>query len=670
MAQAGPGRAEDALPDRLRFTRTTATDDKAIAEFEKARNLDPRLAAPHFQLYGLYREQEKQAEATRELAAFQEIKKQQDASGDSEDMEWCVYAEVYDPIDAPPPSPPPAPVYNATKIAGGFDAATAGLTALAFEGGARPSLLAWSAQSVRLYRYGRTPVANTGLEGLKDVVFIAPGDFDNDGLPDLCVITRQGASLYHNVKGQFRKQADLATGSFNKAVWMDFDHDYDEDLVLLGPDSRLFRNNGSAGFSDETRRFPFVAGSALDAVPFDLDPDTPGFDLVVSYRNRAGVLYHDRLGGSYEAIPIDALPAGAHALAARDVNRDGRTDLMVSAPENLLLLNQGGKLQPSSPAPASAGANSLLADFDGNGRLARARIEKDGSLYVDRDSVASYGNWIEIALEGVKNPKIPLNTKVEIKAGSSYEKATYQGVPASLPLGRPHADRYRADHVAERHDPERNGPGGESRGGHQRSAAPGGLVPHDLHLERQRASSSSRTCWAWRRWAQARATAITSRWITMSTSRSPARRCSRATAHYEVRLTEELREVSYIDQIKLIALDHPAGIDVITNEKFKSPPFPEFRLFGAERKIYPVERARGELRPVQAPRRARLCSTRRSSLSRYVPPRLGRRRRTASPGSGFRPAARDNRAALVLNGWVDWADGSTFLAADAGQRRT
>src|SRR5262249_12807508 len=28
-----------------------------------------------------------------------------------------------------------------------------------------------------------------------------------------------------------------------------------------------------------------------------------------------------------------------------------------------------------------------------------------------------------------------------------------------------------------------------------------------------------------------------------------------------------------------------------------------------------------------------------------------------------RQAARDNRAVLVLNGWVDWADGSTFLAA-------
>jgi len=92
------------------------------------------------------------------------------------------------------------------------------------------------------------------------VQFIAPGDFDNDGLPDLCVLTAKGATLYRNTGTRFVKQADLATGNFRKAVWIDYDHDYDEDLILIGDDSRLMRNNGEAGFSDETKRFPFVAG--------------------------------------------------------------------------------------------------------------------------------------------------------------------------------------------------------------------------------------------------------------------------------------------------------------------------------------------------------------------------------------------------------------------------
>jgi hypothetical protein len=128
--------------------------------------------------------------------------------------------------------------------------------------------------------------------------------------------------------------------------------------------------------------------------------------------------------------------------------------------------------------------------------------------------------------------------------------------------------------------------------------------------------------------------------------------------HYQVRITEELREVSYLDQVRLIAVDHPAGVDIFTNDKFKSPPFPEFRLFGAERRVYPA-RARDQ-------------------HGEDVLARLLRRDRAYPDGfrrdySGvaelhyldldFGKAAAENRAALILNGWVDWADGSTFLNA-------
>jgi hypothetical protein len=57
---------------------------------------------------------------------------------------------------------------------------------------------------------------------------------------------------------------------------------------------------------------------------------------------------------------------------------------------------------------------------------------------------------------------------------------------------------------------------------------------------------------------------------------------------YEIRITEELHEVSYIDQARMIALDHPEAIEIFTNDKFKAPPFPEFRLFGVKRRIYPA----------------------------------------------------------------------------------
>src|SRR6478752_579597 len=61
-----------------------------------------------------------------------------------------------------------------------------------------------------------------------------------------------------------------------------------------------------------------------------------------------------------------------------------------------------------------------------------------------------------------------------------------------------------------------------------------------------------------------------------------------ANGRYRVHITEELHEVSYLDQVQLVALDHPASTAIYTNDKFKSHPYPEFRLFGASEKIRPL----------------------------------------------------------------------------------
>src|ERR1700749_3545213 len=57
---------------------------------------------------------------------------------------------------------------------------------------------------------------------------------------------------------------------------------------------------------------------------------------------------------------------------------------------------------------------------------------------------------------------------------------------------------------------------------------------------------------------------------------------------YLIHITEELHEVSYLDQVQLIALDHPSDVEIYTNDKFKSPPYPEVRLFGGTPKINQV----------------------------------------------------------------------------------
>jgi hypothetical protein len=52
-------------------------------------------------------------------------------------------------------------------------------------------------------------------------------------------------------------------------------------------------------------------------------------------------------------------------------------------------------------------------------------------------------------------------------------------------------------------------------------------------------------------------------------------------------VTEELREVTYLDQVRLVAIDHPAGTEVQPNEKFQFPPFPKFGVHVLEKPLPP-----------------------------------------------------------------------------------
>jgi len=674
--------------------------DDAMREFETAERLNPNLAAPHFQLYNLYRQAGRTADAARELEIFQKLKVLTEGAAVPEDMEWSYYAEIYDPI-APRPEtePAPPPKFEDRRLDAGFDPATAGLLVLDAFGSRRPDLLAWSSRGAQLYRNGATLVADSGLAGIKDIRSIAAGDYDNDGLPDLCIVTATGAALYHNNKGKFEKSPiKLPAGHFAKAVWIDFDHDYDLDLILLGEDAALARNNGEAGFSDDTAAFPFVKGNAIDAAAMDLIADTNGVDLAVSYRDHAGVIYRDRLLGKYEAVPLHTLPAGAKGLAAFDVNSDSWTDL---AADGLLLLNHQGKLEPfagldakgpltfvdlanrgiadvlaangvyrnlgldhfaktSAAIPAAVAA--IASDFDGDGRADVALIAPDGGLHLLRNTTETHNHWLLAGLNGVKNPKLAPYAKVEIKTGSSYQKRTYSGVPLLFGV-----DSYKtADAV--------------------RISWPNGLIqdeteqPVDKPIEFQEAQRLSGSCPMIFTWDGSQFRFITDVLGVAPLGAAsgdgsyfpvdhdeyvqiPGEAMQAVNGRYEIRITEELREVSYLDQVKLIAVDHPAPVEIFTNDKFKSPPFPEFRLFGVKQRIYPVRARDGQ--------------------GRDVLPRLLHRDRTYPDGFrrtyldvaelhsldlDFGKAAPDNRAVLILNGWVDWADGSTFMAASQAHK--
>jgi tetratricopeptide (TPR) repeat protein len=586
----------------------------AQAQFERAAELDPLLAAARFQLYNLARVTGNTQAADRYLADFQRLKELQKSWVIPENAEWCDYAEIYDPPAARAQRPVLAFAALAdTRLEGSVDPATAGLALIDSKGIGQTDLLVWSARGILLFLKGQQRATETGLEGLTGVIDVAPGDFNDDGLMDLCVLTDAGPALYRNTGGKFvRERAMLPARRFDRVVWMDYDHDYDLDLFLLGPEPALMRNQGAAGWADRTGDFPFIKGSVTSAQTLRVNPDSKAFDLAVFYRDHAPVLYRDQLGGRYT---VDAF----HGQQVDERQVD--------------------------------------ADFEATGRLDRARIGPDGSVHLMRSQSAQNQHWIRVQLKGVRALKLAQDALVEMKTGSLYRRQFYNGVPIEFDAG----DHATIDVI--------------------RITWPNGLIQNEVrqpagqthvYPEEQRLSGSCPMIWTWNGRQFQFITDVLG--VAPLGARDgeggyfpvdhqeyvqiPGAALHAVDSHYEVRITEELSEVSYLDQVQLYAVDHPASTEIFTNEKFKSPPYPDFRLYGVERRIYPTSARDNHGNDVLA----RVIS----KDQRY--PDHFRRSETGvaelhTLDLDFGSAAPSGKAILVLNGWVDWPDGSTFLRA-------
>jgi Tfp pilus assembly protein PilF len=607
---------------------------EAIVEFERAAKLDTNLAAARFQLFNAYRTSGRAADAQKALAEFQRLKKDAEGAAVPEDVDWSAYSEILDPV------PPPLAPFREVELKFEDKILAEGATGAVIVDGQ----VTW---------WNKTAVS--GVAGLTDIVSVAAADYNNDGVTDLAVVTGSGVSLVRAGKVE-----TTLPGRYNDAVWLDYDHDYDLDLFLLGAQPKLYRNQGTAGFVDRTADFPFAAGEAVEGIAYRFVPDTRATDLAVSYRGRAGTLYRDLLSGKFSAEPAPFVAAGATKLIAADSNADGKYEVLSSATAKAPLAadpDNSGLVRANLQDKILPGATLFLtADLDKDGREDYVALDAQGRLHRLLNRTVTPNRFIRIKLTGVKNLKLSPFAEIEVKAGGLYQKKVYRGTPLVFGLRNfTQVDTVRITWPNGLIQNEPNQPAGRE---------------YD-YKEAQRLSGSCPIIWTWDgdgfRYitdvlgvAPLGAAAGDGKYFETDHDEYvfiPGEALKERNGSLEVRLTEELSEVAYIDQIQLLAVDHPADTPVYSNDKWKSPPYPEFRLWGAKQRLEPVAAHDGDGRDV----RAKLLKA-----DRTYPDDFPRTMSNLAPMHTLTlkfPDSTPAHAAMMMAGWVDWADGSTFLSA-------
>ncbi len=219
------------------------------------------------------------------------------------------------------------------------------------------------------------------------------GDFDNDGLADLCVVNwyNRPALLYRNSgNGNFTFVAGspvtTRNGYSETCTWGDYDNDGWIDLFITnsagtGHRNYLYRNNGAGEFIRvDTGIVVSELARARGANWIDIDGDMDLDLLVCRELGQNEFLYRNEGNGYFVKITDSPLAiAGGETWSASwgDYDNDGDPDVFVanhSAESNFLFRNDGDfvftpVLEQFFAADAGYHASSGWGDYDNDGDL-------------------------------------------------------------------------------------------------------------------------------------------------------------------------------------------------------------------------------------------------------------------------------------------------------------
>ena len=447
-------------------------------------------------------------------------------------------------------------------------------------------------------------------------------DLDHDGDLDLLLVASAGNRVYrNNMDGTFTETtaATGLSGAARDVAFGDFDGDGHNDLVMVGADGhlRLFHNVGQGRYEDVTGASGLNGTAHAGAVAVG-DYDNDGFlDLfVTSLDGTDPALYHNRGDGTFEldrrTTSLRQKLRGVAGVDAAffDFDNDGRLDLIVvgkpMTPNGrgvLLFRNdpQRGFEDMSAilPPPDSlrAARAVAVADFDQDGDLDLVLVGWDGRPRLLRNDGGNVNQYVQVRLNALrqgsgKSNGFGLGATLELRAKDLYQLRLVTDRVTHFGLGR----RLKADVLRVRW------PNGVS----QTVYYPG--TEEDV-LEQQLLKGSCPFLYAWDGHGFSFATDVmwnsalgmplgimTREGGIMSASphasqeyfHLPTGMLRPRDGRYELRLTEELWETAYLDELRLLAVDHPDSVQLFLNERFVPAGAAAFRLYQVTRPYPPI----------------------------------------------------------------------------------
>ncbi len=384
----------------------------------------------------------------------------------------------------------------------------------------------------------------TGLVGTDSTVQPTLSDINNDRAVDLVVAGHQGAPIvYLNQReGAFKPMPlyDAGLPATQGVAVFDFDKDGWMDVAVThagAPGLTLWRNVDGEKFARVPLPLPADVKGGLGVTPIDFDND--------GWIDLAAVLETDH---------------GAQLHVFRNLGPQGFRDVTSDLGLDHLVLHDPGSV--------------LAADVDGDGATDLIVTQAARPPLVLRNVGGNKNHSLRIALTGLADNKTAIGTKVEVLAGGQWQKFEVAGSSGYLSQGS-------SEIVA--------GLGQVTMADVVRLLWPTGVpqdeididadqLPHgELALkELDRRGSSCPTLFAWDgkqyefisdvigaavvgHWV---APAATNRndpdeWIKVDGDKLEARN-----GLLSLRFGEPMEEVNYIDQLRLVAVDHPAGMEV------------------------------------------------------------------------------------------------------------